>query len=750
MLKKTIFGRLLTMNAGPLKASKLAVWRGAVATWCFFIISGIVQAQERKCATAEAVKAAILKNPKLQQKLEEIESKAYDDRYRLRGRLSVNLTPRNPLANNDRSAAVVTIPVVVHIVLTDPSVVTDAQVLSQIKVLNEDYSASNADTAKIPAVWKPLIGNTQMQFCLARRTPEGDPATGIVRVATNQSSFDVTNAGASVKHASSGGDDAWDTQKYLNIWVCNLIGGALGVATPPGIFPDNEQGIVIQYTAFGTTGNLQSGFNKGRTVTHEIGHFFSLRHTWGDVIASNAAGCGDDGVADTPPESKPAYSCPGFPLTDVCSPNAPGVMFMNYMDYANDSCMHLFTQGQSNRMQNILYSTRASLLNSDGCVPVVLQNRDAAVFSVLNPQGKICDNNLQPLVVIKNKGIDTLTSVKINYRIDNGPVNTVNWTGQLPTSAKVTVMLPTVSTTTGTHVLTAFTSQPNGGVDQQPVNDTARSGYQLDPQAVTPFLEGFEDPLFPPSGWALRNPDKSYTWQRTTVAAKSGIASIVMRNLAYAQNGPMDDLLSPVFNLTNTDSAFLFFQVAAAVQSDPNGNNTYWDTLEVLISRDCGVTFTSLYKKWGKNLITRNSPLATEFVPAPNEWRRDSIDLTPYVNKGNFQLVFRNITNYENNIYLDDINVLTKKINPNLKREGILVTPNPVSDQLSVTFLEIGPNLVSVEVYNTLGQLIARKRPSAALNNRLLFDLANEPNGIYFVKILYTNRKITKKIIKLK
>ncbi|MEK0750805.1 hypothetical protein OSH65_25655, partial [Mycobacterium ulcerans] len=91
-----------------------------------------------------------------------------------------------------------------------------------------------------------------------------------------------------------------------------------------------------------------------------------------------------------------------------------------------------------------------------------------------------------------------------------------------------------------------------GGVDQQPINDTARSGYQLDAQAVTPFLEGFEDPLFPPSGWVLRNPDKSYTWQRTTVAAKSGIASIVMRNLAYAQNGPMDDLLSPVFNLTNT------------------------------------------------------------------------------------------------------------------------------------------------------------------------------------------------------
>lgn len=294
---------------------------------------------------------------------------------------------------------------------------------------------------------------------------------------------------------------------------------------------------------------------------------------------------------------------------------------------------------------------------------------------------------------------------------------------------------------------------PNGQTDDKRTNDTATTRFHLDPLATAPFNEGFEQNDFPPPGWVIHNPDQSYTWEKTPAnsGAHSGKYSVVMKNLDYAQNGPTDDLITPVFDLQNADSAFLFFYVAAGVQSDPNSNNQYWDTLEVLISHDCAQTGTLLYKKWGENLITDTVPTTREFVPSSTEWRRDSINLTPYLNKGTFQIIFRNITNFENNIYLDDIQLITKQTNPILEKEKVLVVPNPATDQLNVQFLGNPPKLKSVAIYNAIGQLIFRKSASAVnAQNRIEFNLANEPNGVYFVKIFYTDHEVVKKIIKLK
>lgn len=699
----------------------------------FVAIGGSVHAQ-RTCGTTKFLQEAVKKNPKL------IEI--------LYGRSKPKL-PHTRMLEYMRGQALVIVPVVVHIVLQDPNSISDAQVQSQINVINQDYNAENSDSVYIPGVWKSIFGDMRIQFCLAERTPEGDPTTGIDRVVTNAAQFSDLNGAANVKHTSTGGADAWDPAEYLNIWVCNLGGNDLGIGTPPGSTIPDEQGVVIQYNAFGTIGNLLPAFNKGRTATHEIGHYFNLLHPWGLGDGSCSPG---DSVADTPPESQPVYGCPAFPyLQDACSPNFPGVMFDNFMGYANDSCMNIFTDGQVTRAQAALFDYRSSLLTSNGCQPVILKDIDARLQDIAFPQGKICNNEIAPIVTLKNMGKDTLTSVNISYKLNNRDEQTMTWTGSLPSLDTLQLTLPASSVQTGNYQLTAFSSKPNGRADEQPSNDTATTTFHLDPLAAVPFTEGFEQDSFPPPGWVLSNDVDTISWQRTDIASHSGQYSLVMRNLDFEANGPASNLITPVFNLSNTDSAFLTFYVAAAVQSPPLGNNQFWDTLEVLISNDCGQSGTILYKKWGINLITDSMPTSNEFVPNAGQWRKDSINLTPYLASGNFQIIFKCITNFENNIYLDDINLYTKETNPILKKEKVLVVPNPTTGTLTIQFLGNPPNLKAVSIYNVSGQLISQKSGSAVDgNNRITFDLSSVSDGIYFVKISYSDHQIVKKIIKLK
>ncbi|WP_315824768.1 choice-of-anchor J domain-containing protein [Paraflavitalea speifideaquila] len=222
---------------------------------------------------------------------------------------------------------------------------------------------------------------------------------------------------------------------------------------------------------------------------------------------------------------------------------------------------------------------------------------------------------------------------------------------------------------------------------------------------VDPSLtEGFEGNTFPPQGWDIVNPDSYLTWEKVTGIAKTGNASVVIKNLQYEQNGPKDYLRLPLVNIGTADSAFLSFQVAAAVATDPSTAGNVWDTLQVLVSTDCGNTYTSLYKKWGGSLITRKTPITTSFVPNSTEWRKDSVNLTSYIGSGPIMVAFLNSSEYENNIYLDDINLYKVQINPNLKEKGVLVSPNPTSGALTVQFYPNPTNLKGIAIYNVAGQ----------------------------------------------
>ena len=258
------------------------------------------------------------------------------------------------------------IPVVVHVVYRNSTEnISDAQIESQIAVLNEDFRATNPDRSSTPAPFEPLIGDARISFRLATTDPDGNPTDGITRTSTGNTSF--TSSTDNVKAASSGGADPWPSDRYLNIWTCgNLRSGSgqslLGYAQFPG-GPSATDGVVCLHSAFGTSGTAAAPFDRGRTTTHEIGHWLNLRHIWGD----DGTGCtGDDFVADTPNAGGPNYGSPTFPR--VTCGNAPhGDLFMNYMDYTDDAAMFMFTHGQVARMQAALDGPRATLGTTGPC-----------------------------------------------------------------------------------------------------------------------------------------------------------------------------------------------------------------------------------------------------------------------------------------------------------------------------------------------------------------------------------------------
>jgi hypothetical protein len=251
------------------------------------------------------------------------------------------------------AAKLITIPVVVHVVHRAAAEnISDAQVKSQIRVLNRDYGAKNADKSKVPAVWKSLVIDSKIQFELATTDPAGKATQGITRTATTVAAFKPDDT---VKSKKTGGVDPWPTDRYLNIWVCKLADPLLGYAQFPG-GPAATDGVVILHTAFGTNGTATAPFNKGRTATHEVGHFLNLRHIWGDRNDCS----GNDFVADTPSARESNGGKPNFPHI-TCHNGPNGDMFMNYMDYVDDDAMFMFTQGQVARMNAALAGPRKKL-----------------------------------------------------------------------------------------------------------------------------------------------------------------------------------------------------------------------------------------------------------------------------------------------------------------------------------------------------------------------------------------------------
>ncbi|MBI4929851.1 MAG: T9SS type A sorting domain-containing protein [Bacteroidetes bacterium] len=645
---------------------------------------------------------------------------------------------------NPQTFAQYTIPIVFHVVYNGAGQnVTDAKVQAAILQLNQDWSRTNSDAGNTPAPFQAVAVDMQIQFCLATKDPSGNPTTGIVHKSTTATSFTTNDF---IKQSANGGDDPWDVTKYLNIWCGNLGGGLLGYGQFPPI--SSSYGTVVHYCTVGSLTNPGTcpPFGYGRTLSHEIGHCFNLYHIWGD---DGGACTGDDLVADTPNQADATSGCYSFPHTDGCTPSGNGIMYMNYMDYSDDNCYNMFTAGQKARCQSAIANNLMSIANNAVIVCGPAAALDAGINSIVSPSGIACSTTLTPKVILQNYGATTLTSCTINYKVDANPNTQFSWTGSLASAASATVTLPNMVTTAGTHTFTSSTSNPNAGTDGNPGNDQNTSTFTVAGAAQNPpVVDGIESATFP-AGWTLNNPDASATWTRTDSAKKTGSYSMYMGNYWYSASGQVDELTSNPISMQSATSAQLTFQVAYQLYTDPNAATNWSDTLKVQVSTDCGATWSTPYFKYSSNLTTVTPVFSTaEFFPTTSQWRLETVSLTPYLPASTMLVKFRHTNDYENNMYVDDINITSVVgIEETDINQYVSVYPNPSSGAVAVYINAGDLGQADVKITNVLGEVISQASENLSVQQKFSFDLSHQPQGMYFINVKTPAGSAVKKVM---
>jgi len=576
----------------------------------------------------------------------------------------------NPIISNK---AIITIPVVVHIVWnTATENISDAQIFSQMDVLNADFRRANLDAINTPSVWQSISADTEIEFCLATIDPNGISSNGITRTQTNQTSFSINTS--DMKSTSNGGIDPWPKDDYLNIWVCDLSGGILGYATPPSGFNNPNDGVVVGYKYFGTIGAVQAPYNKGRTSTHEVGHWLNLDHVWG-----NGGNCGNDNVSDTPTQEEENYSCPSFPHNpNSCgTSNVSGDMFMNYMDYTNDACMNMFTLGQKTRMTAAINQYRPNLLNHNLCSG-----------SGITPSW----NCINGSCIDPANGNGTYS----NYNV------CVNSCNCVPISL--------------------------------------------------PLFEDFQSNSLP-ANWNIENNDSDKTWEITNTAGYNSTKSLYINNADYSANGEYDDLISPTLDFTSLSSVSLEFDYAYSLWTDPTLSQVWSDTLIILLSSDCGLSWQNIWEKTSLDLVT-TTPIFNEFTWTPssnNDWSSEVINLNAYINQDDILIKFRNVNQYENNLYLDNINI---KSSPNSVEELMIehmIYPNPTNSHINIEITSSKFNDIELYVSNSIGQTVYSETINSNRERIITINLNDFSEGIYFVNLITSTGELyTKKISYLK
>ena len=658
----------------------------------------------------------------------------------------------------------VTIPVVVHVVYQNATEnISNAQAISQVQVLNDDFAKLNADAIKVTQpTFSTVASGAQIRFCLAQRDPLGNATTGVVHYSTTVSTFGTND---NVKNIETGGATAWDVTKYVNIWVCDMGTSLLGYGEFPTGSLSNTWGLVLNYRYTGSGGSAQAPFNLGRTGTHEFGHCFNLFHIWGD---DNGACSGSDQCADTPNQANASGGTfpQGSIQTDACATASPGYMWMNYMDYTDDNAMYMFTAGQVARMEAVVNTAPWNILaSSNGCSPVTAL--DASILNIIAPVNgsSTCNNSVTPKITLNNAGSTAITSATILYRMDALATQTLNWTGSLASATSTVLTLNTYSgLSNAAHTFSATVINPNGTADAISANNSLTSTFTVisaPAGAALPFVERFDGVTFPPTGWVETNTnvlDAAYSWTR--LANTTGIpvvptttACAKMDNFAGNIDivGQKDALRTPALSLSSANSSVrVVFD-----RSHRRYSNTDIDSLNIYISIDCGGTWTRLYTKGGTQLATVTGTLTTAYTPTSNaQWARDSVSLSAYVGQPSVYLKFESRSGWGNNLYLDNINV------SNLTTAGIEsieqslpvldVFPNPNAGVFSVNISNVNKDAnVTINVLNAMGQVMSSPLNfKGSANGVHSVNLSHLSNGVYFITIQSDSDKlVTKKIV---
>jgi hypothetical protein len=633
----------------------------------FFFLSISLRAQQR-CGTVEYEQMRNIKSQR--------ETKDQFEQW-MQGKLAVK---QKPYRNERTQSSTFVVPIVVHVVHNGEAVgtgtnISDAQILSQIDVLNKDYQRLNADASQTLSEFTGVAGSMDIQFVMAKQDPDGLATNGIVRVKGTQSTWTLSDD-YTLKSLSY-----WPAEDYLNIWIVDLSGGFLGYTQLPvsntlqGLEQSSNDrltdGVVIDYQTYGTADagsfNLVARFNKGRTATHEIGHYFGLRHIWGD-----ANGCATDYVNDTPPQNSSTSGCPSGIITS-CSAHS---MYQNYLDYTDDACMNIFSQGQVSRMNVVIQNSprRASLGNSLGATTPSPVANDLGVKSVLNPAATACSGTNTPSVRIRNYGSNSITSAQLEFWLSGNLIETKTLSLSLATTSETTISFSPVTLNEGVSYSLDFkVTQVNGGADGNSLNDDLSSTTYIPVSASLPLLETFDST---PANWTIENPSGIDPWQNVSVG--SGDNAMYMNFYGDENLGNYSRLVSPVLDLTSATQATLTFDHA---YSPYQGVTT--ERLRVLVYTSCAYSSSAveIFNKAGTDLATTTES-ASSFTPSnSSQWQTDFIALNDFIGQ-KIQIAFEGTNGYGNNLYIDNVTVLNYPVTA--FQISDLISPSPVSCQSTV------------------------------------------------------------------
>jgi len=571
------------------------------------------------------------------------------------------------------------IPVVIHVIHTGEAVGTGAnlsvaQIQAQLDILNEDFAAQNDNFNQTPAQWTSVIGNPNIQFCLANVDPAGNPSNGITR-----HNLTVTGTNTSDSNIEDGikPPTTWNSNIYYNIWTLPIpgttaSGGTVGYAYLPNNFTigSDFDGTVVDWRWFGGPGFNQSGY---KTLTHETGHYLGLPHTFNDTDCS-----GDDNIEDTPNISAATASLiPGLSCSNDNFPTGPSScgnehMYVNYMDYVNsDYCYTSFTAGQIAVMRGVLegdrpfnYGSRLALINNSNTACASAAN-NIGITSVAQPTaGTNCTPGpVTPQVTVGNFGTEAVTTFSVSYQIDNGTLVSENFVDNIASGGTVTVSLPVFTPPTSAYDFTVYTQNPNGVTDTQTDNDTTViSSVLVTPQGL-PLLEDFTAVQINPTaaGSYTFNPDEdAFAWQRVPTSANgSAGGSILFDNYdGDSGNNPfgtIDAFISPVLDLSNSNNTTLTFDIAYARYE--NNGEYFNDSMRILISTDCGSNYNELVFNEGGATLETGAATGAAFSPSSGEWENRTVNLNNYDGQSTVSIAFVNISGWGNRLFLDNINI---------------------------------------------------------------------------------------------
>lgn len=637
---------------------------------------------------------------------------------------------RNQESHAGERSVIYVIPVVFHIVhIGGVENISDAQVHDAVAILNRDFNKLNADTSLVVPSFSGNIANVGFEFRLAQKDALGNCVSGITRTFSSTTLDGDDNMVDQVNLNLNGGTSTnnirFPRNKYLNIWVCKNAAGAAGYTnTPSSFIPAKLDGIWIGYNY---CGSIEAGSETtSRALTHEVGHWFNLKHVWGNTNNPGVS-CGDDSVSDTP-QTKGWTTC--NTSGSVCNPPVIENV-QNYMEYAY--CSRMFTNGQKSRMIAAITSSTAGRNNL-----WTTTNLNAAG---VNGPDNLCDADFAADETVICAG----DSVQFTDGSFHGPTSW-NWSFPSGSPASSTVQNPVVTyNTVGQYNVSLTSTNSSGSMSESKTNYIT----VIDPVgAAVPIMEGFESvSSIPNSDWFITNSDGMQTWQVVTGVGASGTKCIKLDNFAFNNVGGKDNILSKTYDLTGVGNVEIRFKYAYKKRAAANN-----EKLKIFISNNCGQSWVLRKQISGSTLGSAISTTAYN-SPSASDWTDVVVDniVSSYYTQGfRFRIEFE--SDGGNNIFIDNINLDVNVGTPEITAENLSfsIYPNPVNANATIDFTLASAEKVQVKVTDVVGRvvMVLENGVRTAGNHQLQFNAAKlGAKGVYFVTLHAGTIVQTKKIV---